>query len=196
MPNEDQTLWRLKARDRAAWKSYVLKTQPETYGIALRIVRSPEDARDDAQETYVRLWIAIETVNTDIDAFRRRVAMRIAVDRLRDRRRDPLWAADGVDVERPSDATDAESELFMKELGELEPRDLVLLKLRYVAGLEFEEIAQVMGMPSADAARKAVSRALERLRLVLLRDGLMFHNRDSAVQLKGAPPPPKKKEQP
>ena len=48
-------------------------------------------------------------------------------------------------------------------LGKLKPEDREAIVARIELGLSFQQIAQALGKPSADAARMATSRAIDRL---------------------------------
>ena len=80
-------------------------------------------------------------------------------------------AAAPLTDEHPSDATsplesaiEAESyERYRRALDELKPRDREMVVARVEVQWSLTEIAQRFGLPSVDAARMAVSRALKRL---------------------------------
>jgi len=59
------------------------------------------------------------------------------------------------------------SEALANALLWLDPRDCELLRLRHDERLEFAAIAERLGLPSADAARKRYGRALHQLREIL-----------------------------
>jgi RNA polymerase sigma-70 factor (ECF subfamily) len=63
----------------------------------------------------------------------------------------------------PADTTVAQRIDLANALAGIEPRDRQLLGLRYVAGLDSNEIARAVGM-SATAVRTRLARARERLR--------------------------------
>lgn len=95
------------------------------------------------------------------------------VNRIRDevRRVTRRPAAAPLEEEHPSDATSplesaiqAESyERYRRALDELKPRDREMVVARVEVQWSLTEIAQRFSLPSADAARMAVSRALKRL---------------------------------
>jgi len=95
------------------------------------------------------------------------------INRIRDEVRRVVRrpAAAPLTDEHPSDATsplesaiEAESyERYRRALDELKPRDREMVVARVEVQWSLTEIAQRFGLPSVDAARMAVSRALKRL---------------------------------
>jgi RNA polymerase sigma factor (sigma-70 family) len=52
---------------------------------------------------------------------------------------------------------------LLEAIGRLSPRDRQLLGLRFVADLDTASVGQIVGL-SAESARRAIGRALDRLR--------------------------------
>lgn len=98
------------------------------------------------------------------------------------RRRLADLSAAGVDVVTlpASDGADAEEELRLKELNatlamvlrDLEPRDRLLLKLRFEDGLKLREIASVLDWPTPFHAHRRLDALFDDLRRRLLAKGV------------------------
>ena len=63
------------------------------------------------------------------------------------------------------------AERYERALARLNPRQQELIIARVEMGCDYEELAESLGRPSADAVRKAASRALVRLAEEMSRDG-------------------------
>lgn len=137
--------------------------QDRVYTICLRVCGNQEDALDAAQETLVTLsrrigdfqgrsrfssWVYRIAVNAAIDIRRRRMdAPRAGVQtRLGE---DAEWLAESA-VEQESNGPLAavqraeEHELVRRALANINPRFSSLLTLRYIEGLSYDEISEVL----------------------------------------------------
>ena len=98
--NPDALLARAAARgDRKAFASLVDLHRRSVYGLAFRLLREPEEARDAAQETFVRAWGAIGTYDAaqPFAPWILRIARNHALDQLR--RRVPAGRQVALDAE-------------------------------------------------------------------------------------------------
>jgi RNA polymerase sigma-70 factor (ECF subfamily) len=131
----------------------------EIVGIAWRILRSIEDARDVAQDAFVRLvaeargGVAIENAR----AWLRRVAVNLAINRLRKRPPPPAPAAAKTDDRRAA---------IDRAVAELPERQRVVFLLRCEQGLPLAEIAETLGIAPSTAGVH-LTRALVALRAKL-----------------------------
>lgn len=105
-----------------------------------------------AFEAYVRQSL-LNRIRDQIRWARRRGAGRDGADNLVDRAPTPLENAIGADVVRR----------YEDAMAALDPEERQLLHLRIELHMEYEEIATLMGRPSAAAARLAIKRSLHRL---------------------------------
>jgi RNA polymerase sigma-70 factor (ECF subfamily) len=105
----------------------------------------------------------------------------IVLNRIRDElRRKERWPiSKGLDGSEVTDAMSPlehaigreMSERYERALARLSPLDQELIIARVEMGCEYEELAESLGKPTADAARKAARRALVRLAEEIARDG-------------------------
>jgi len=130
--------------------------EQEIVGIAWRILRSIEDARDVAQDAFVRLvaeargGVAIENAR----AWLRRVAVNLAINRLRRRPAPPAPAVARTDDRRAA---------IDRAVAELPERQRVVFLLRHEQGLPLAEIAEALGIAPSTAGVH-LTRALAALR--------------------------------
>lgn len=105
----------------------------------------------------------------------------IVLNRIRDelRRKERQPAQKGLDGSEVTDAMSPlehaigreMSERYERALARLSAQDQELIIARVEMGCEYEELAESLGKPTADAARKAARRALVRLAEEIARDG-------------------------
>ena len=82
-------LQRLAARDESALAALYDRHSRLAYSVILRILRSPSDAEDVLQETFVRVWSRADSYDVRLGspaAWLVRIARNRAIDRLRARR--------------------------------------------------------------------------------------------------------------
>jgi RNA polymerase sigma-70 factor, ECF subfamily len=152
-------LERCSAGDELAWEALVRQFQARIYGIAYHYVGSAEDARDLAQETFIRIyqnlalrpeaekflpWIIRITRNACIDHLRRKKARPpahdIAADELLTLR------ASGADPEQVY-AADSRKRLIHSALQEMSGLNREIILLKDIQGLALEEIASMINVP-------------------------------------------------
>jgi RNA polymerase sigma-70 factor (ECF subfamily) len=157
---DDPTLLDRCARgDELAWEALVRRHQARVFGVALHYMRDADEARDMAQEIFVRLYERLDSFRGG-DRFLpwlMRLARNACIDRLRRiRSRPPATDVPAEDVARlrdgrpsPEDAADSEGRrrlLYRAMDAMTEPnREMILLK--DIQGLKLEEIADLLSLP-------------------------------------------------
>ena len=170
--------------DRDGFRETVLGHKDRVHSHALWMLRDREEARDVAQEAFVRLWEhRAEVVDGAARGWLLRTAHNLCIDRLRRRAarpEGPLGPAAGEGPGGPAAATaDPERLAASAEtgrairgaLGALSPRDRAAVLLREVHGLSYEETARALGVPLG-TLKAALHRARERLRRELAAAGV------------------------
>jgi RNA polymerase sigma-70 factor (ECF subfamily) len=160
--------------DRSAFEELVRLTSAETYTLAYRLVGNEEDARDVAQEAYLRAYRGIAKFRGEAQftTWMYRITANCAVTSLERRRRhrheelaDDAQVADRSadrDPQARADASALRGELNVA-LWELPPRLRAVVVLRDVYDLPHEAIAAELGI-SESAAKVRLHRARRRLR--------------------------------
>ncbi|MCB0966469.1 MAG: RNA polymerase sigma factor SigJ [Ilumatobacter sp.] len=147
--------------------------RPRLTGRAYRIVGSFADADDVVQEAWLR-WHAADQADIDNpDAWLNTVVSRLAIDRLRQRKRDeerytgpwlptPLVerTADPADV---AELSDSMTSAFLIMLEELTPDERAAFLLADVFGDRYDSIAASMGR-TPESCRQLASRARRKVR--------------------------------
>lgn len=178
-PVASARLARAKAGDLDAFEALVIATQPLVLKVALRLLRNHEDARDAAQEAYLRLhrhlaridaarsiepWLCRVTINVCFDLMKKRCAPSGSLD-------DVAGSADaaGLAVAGDQDArVDAEQRagLLRRAISKLSGKERAALVLRDIAELPTAEVASRLGCSEA-TVRSHISRARLKLHAAL-----------------------------
>lgn len=162
---DDATLVALAlAGDTSAFTVLVERYQRPVYGMILRMVKDPNLAEDLAQETFIKAWGALARYDADhrMASWLFKIAHNATIDHLR-RRNLPTFSLTAAE-EGENDLTDrlADSRQLSPEQGALgselgralegaleglRPEYREVMVLRFLEGLAYEEIAEVMALP-------------------------------------------------
>lgn len=178
-------LKRCREGDELAWEALVRQFQARIYGLAYHFVGSAEDARDLAQETFIRLyqnlalcpdengflpWIIRITRNACIDHLRRKKARPPAHDLVADEMLD--LRAPGCDPEAQY-ISDSRKRLIYGVLREMTHLNREIILLKDIQGLALEEIATMLNVPLGTVKSRSNRARLELAqRLAVLRGEL------------------------
>lgn len=153
---------RARGGDEDAFGELVKMYYQRVYGLLFGIVGNVDDAKEVAQQAWVKAWSKLHTFKQDAEFFTwvYRIASNAGLDFLRHRarRREESFpeGGDGYGNAQPDLAAsersrpDREAEhaeigrLFHEALAELTPEHRTTLTLREVDGLSYDEIARVM----------------------------------------------------
>jgi RNA polymerase sigma-70 factor (ECF subfamily) len=167
---------RLADGDEGAFTEVVDQYSRKVYALCYRIVRDEEEARDLAQEVFVRVytrrrsfggrsevytWIYRIAVNTCLSALKRRRIPTVSIEDVEG----ALAAkpAAGADCPEDGEALEARVALVSKALEHLPPKQRSVFAMRFYDRRAFSEIAAAMGT-STGAAKANFHFAVERLR--------------------------------
>jgi RNA polymerase sigma-70 factor (ECF subfamily) len=124
-------LHRIAARDEAALAELYDRHSQLAFSVIMRILRSPADAEDVLQETFVRVWSRAETYDARLGspvAWLTRIARNRALDRLRARR-----VRSSISVEPGAAVLDGEAARLMEPATGVTPE--VVLQGHAAAGM-------------------------------------------------------------
>lgn len=174
---DDELVQRAQAGDRRAFDALVLRHRGPIFGLALRILRSPEAAEDATQEAFLRAYLRLDSFKGA--AFRSwlfTIVANEARDELRRVRRRPLTTSPSPD--RPLDIADpgplpealaesAELRTFIDaRLARLPAAQRRAVELADLDGLPYREVAREGGVPIG-TVKSQVSRGRHRLRALI-----------------------------
>ena len=171
--------------NQSAFREIVLRYQRPIYGLIARMVRDPSRAEELAQDTFVKAFRALHTydVQRKFSAWLLTIAHHVAIDELRKCSLDtePLeYATD--DGQRTRDFADMKTAdpavlveraelatVLHRAILRLRPEYREVITLRYERELDYDEIAEITGLPmgtvksSLHRARKELAEHLENL---------------------------------
>lgn len=163
--SDDALLARFAAGDRAAAHALTLRLTPLALRVARRMLNDADEAEDVAQEAMVRLWRIAQDWQPGqarVTTWLYRVAMNLAIDRLRrGRRGQPLDTVDEPDDGRPA-AVDTmiaadRARALEAALMTLPERQRQAVVLRHLEGCANPEIAEIMAI-GVEAVESLIAR--------------------------------------
>jgi RNA polymerase sigma factor (sigma-70 family) len=178
MSQHDAQLLERYVRDRSeeAFAEIVRRYLNLIFSAALRQVRQPQLAEEVTQAVFVDLARQAKSLAPDtiLSAWLYQVARRTAIDVIRreSRRQMRERTAQELTHMNASDVDWTQVEPLLEEgMEALEEKDRAVLLLRYFENKSLLEVGQALGI-NEDAARKRVSRSVERLREFFVRRGV------------------------
>jgi RNA polymerase sigma-70 factor (ECF subfamily) len=176
-------LERCRGGDELAWEALVRQHQSRVYGVALHYLGNAEDARDVAQEIFVRIYKKLDSCseasrflpwmlriarNACIDHIRRRHARPPRRDIPAEEMHDLASSAPGPEEHWREDSRKRLLHLAIQKLSDLN-REIILLK--EIQGLSLEEIASMLNVPVGTVKSRSNRARLELARKVLALSG-------------------------
>jgi RNA polymerase sigma-70 factor (ECF subfamily) len=163
------------APERHDFEEFVRGQRERMLRLCAGILSDPVQAEDAAQEVFVKAYRAWESFRGDSSraTWLYRIAVRHCVDLLRYQQRlrrlfstggeqeseDPVDSAPEAEGHLPGFETSVESRIAAKEiLSALSEGDRIVLSLREIEGLSYEEMARVLEI-SVEAVRSRLARA-------------------------------------
>lgn len=173
-PEEGSLIVQSQRGDFDAFDRLVAAHEDRIYHAAYRITGNAEDARDAAQETFVKAFRALPRYRHEaaFGTWLHRIAVNASLDIVRRRPQAPPVPLEEVVLPAQTHNPDTEAERHEVQLRvhdalrRLAPDHRVIVVLRDLQGLAYEEIAEVLRMPIG-TVRSRLSRAREALRALL-----------------------------
>ena len=157
--HETKLMLAVQSGDLSAFEQLVERYQDMVYGLALSMLRSPEDAEEAAQDAFVKLFRARDQFDAtkEVEPWLLRIAGNACRDRLRRRKvlghlpvlRDECaqeLASQIADPSVPGESAAAMRQLIRSELDRLSERARLPLELKYLRGMTNAQIAEVLGI--------------------------------------------------
>ena len=162
MTSDEELVARSRGGDLDSFNQLVLRWERPIYALAYRVIGREEDARDVAQETFLRAFRALGGFKGEakFSSWLYRITLNLCRDWIRRERRTPLaQPPEGVDlVELAGEATPSESledlvsrkelgRAVAKAMGNLPDEQRTAIILKEYHGLTFQEIAELLDCP-------------------------------------------------
>jgi len=177
-----ELLQRCRSGDSLAWEALVLRYQARVYGLALSYVRNPEEARDVAQEIFVRIYRKLSSFNDQENflPWLLRVGRNACIDHLRRLKargsdvnspieEDMEWPAPGQSPEAEASSGECR-QLVYAALQRLSETNREMIILKEIQGLKLEEIASLLALPLGTVKSRSNRARTELARAVLALD--------------------------
>jgi RNA polymerase sigma-70 factor (ECF subfamily) len=169
---------RTRDGDAAAFRQLIDATSERLYRLALHLMRDGDEAEDVVQETYIRAWQRRGDLRDPhaVVPWLSRIARNAARDRLRWWRRRPEKSRIEIDPAASGAGADAQladaerAAQVRRALDVLSEKHRVILVLREVEDMSYEQIAELLDLPLGTVesrlhrARAALARKLEKQR--------------------------------
>ena len=185
---EQEIIQKVLSGDTEAFEALVLEHQNKVYSLALRMVGNEEDARDMAQDAFIRAFNSLEGFSGDskFSVWLYRLTSNICIDFLRSRAKkrtvSMTWSdeegEDAGELEIPDERYSPEAQFertnvrdsVRRGLDSLSPQYRQILVLREINGLTYEEIGKVLGIEEG-TVKSRIFRARKKLCDFLLKEG-------------------------
>lgn len=183
--DERALIRRAQRGDREAFEALVRLYDQEVLRLALKLVRSPEEAQDLYQEAFLKVYRSIGQFRLEsrFSTWLYRVVMNVCYDHLRRQKsRGEVQAEPGAQGEKDYAATLADARpglnpdraLRAREIGGrlqsalvgLSARERLVFELKHCEGLKLRAIGELCGT-SEEAAKNSLFRAMQKLRVQL-----------------------------
>jgi len=166
-PADDERLARARAGDGLAFAEIVRRSQAGVFSLALRMLRNREQAEELAQDVFLQLHRSLGAIESadHLRFWLRRVVMHRAIDRVRQRAREPVSPMD--EAPEPASLDAPQDPILVRRLaaavGALAPTARSVVLLRYQDDLDPTDIARVLDMP-LNTVKSHLKRSLAALR--------------------------------
>ena len=166
-PADDERLARARAGDGLAFAEIVRRTQAGVFGLAVRMLNNREQAEELAQDVFLQLHRSLGAIESadHLRFWLRRVVMHRAIDRVRQRAREPLSPMD--EAPEPASVDVRQDPILVRRLAAavatLAPAARSVVLLRYQDDLDPTDIARVLDMP-LNTVKSHLKRSLAALR--------------------------------
>jgi len=197
---EDRELvQRCLENDQEAFRLLLAKYRGPVYGLVRRMIRDEEDARDLAQEAFIRAfknlvqfdlerkfssWLFRIANNLCIDHYRKRRLSTVPMTRPGDGGEEETWELPDPSASPAEDFSDRErSRRLVAAIESLPPGYRVVLVLRHRRDLAYEEIADTLDLPLG-TVKARIHRAHKMLKEKLARQDLDWIPRDDEDEKK------------
>ncbi len=153
-PEERRLIARAQDGDREAFRELVESHRARAYALALRILRSAEDAEEVAQDSFVRVWTALPGFRgeSSFGTWLHRIVARRSFDRAqvmkhrRSRERADEHLPEAAAPE-PEDEDTLRAAQLQRLVAGLSPAQRQVVTMFYFEGRSVEQVSAVLAMP-------------------------------------------------
>lgn len=200
MTDEKAIIRQIQAGDQEAFARLVQTYQKPVYNLCLRMVSNPTDAEDLAQEAFLKAWrgLSFYKFESSFSTWLYRLTSNVCIDFLRQQKRKNTVSLTVMEEEEnrelevydpapvpEEEAIDSENRQAVADaMAQLEEEYRLVLSLRVVEELSYEQIADVLDL-KVGTVKSRLARARDKLRKLLLQNGNIFGNISSKETERG-----------
>ena len=162
--SEEQLIRRAQQGDNVAFEELLLLHQKKVYNLCLRMSANPDDALDLSQEAFLRAWRSLGQYQFEasFSTWLFRLTSNICIDFLRRKKRRQETSLtesyddsdDGAEFSVPDAQPGPEQQAMTNEtkielaraMEQLSPEHREILQLRVIEDLQYEQIADILGV--------------------------------------------------
>jgi RNA polymerase sigma-70 factor, ECF subfamily len=167
---------RYLAGDMTAFDELMLRYERQIYRVCYRFVENRDDARDLAQEVFIKAFEHLPTFRrqSSLKTWLYRIAMNHCINHVKKHSKEFVEVTEEIGSTRPSVHAEMEDreqrEQFRQLVKRLPPKQKAILELRIHEQLSYEEIARISGR-SVSTIKASVFFALEKIRKLIKEPG-------------------------
>jgi len=169
---------RCRQGDALAWEALVREFQGRVFVVALHYLRDSEEARDLAQEVFIKVYRSLDSFTGDgFLAWLLRLARNSSIDRLRRRKARPPASDVPADesISLPDSAptpeeawwSDSRKQLVHRAMNRMSEQSREIIQLKEIQGLKLDEIATMLGVPIGTVKSRSSRARVELARRVV-----------------------------
>lgn len=198
MTEEKALIQQILDGDQEAFAQLVTAYEKQVYNLCLRMSGNPEDARDLAQEAFLKAWRGLRFYKSEasFSTWLYRLTANVCIDFLRQKKRRPTVSLtvdgeneDSQELEVPDTAPTPEERALHRETAEsvrrameqLDEEFRLVLTLRVTEGLSYDEIGRILNL-NAGTVKSRLARARSKLQKILLQSGNKLEVKSSNPQ--------------
>ena len=182
--SEEQLIRRAQQGDNGAFEELLLLHQKKVYNLCLRMSANPDDALDLSQEAFLRAWRSLGQYQfeANFSTWLFRLTSNICIDFLRRKKRRQETSLtesyddsdEGAELSVPDAQPGPEQQAMTNEtkielaraMEQLSPEHREILQLRVIEDLQYEQIADILGV-RVGPVKSRLARARLALRKIL-----------------------------
>lgn len=168
-----------RAGDELAWEALVRRFQGRVFGVAFHYLRNREEARDVAQEAFIRIYDNLESFRAggNFTAWALRITRNCAIDRTRHLRARPqldeaevnehTMAAEDIAEPDIEVIADERHRLLYRALDLMSAVNREMILLKDIQGLKQQEISELLEVPLGTVKTRSMRARVELARRIL-----------------------------
>ena len=204
MTDEKVLIRKVLDGDQEAFAELVALHEKQVYNLCLRMTGHPEDARDLAQEAFLKAWRGLRfyKFESSFSTWLYRLTSNVCIDFLRQQKRRGTVSlvvsdeeGEETELEAPDPEPLPEQQVIQQEnqrivaaaMDELEEEFRLALTLRVVDELSYEEIGEILDLKPG-TVKSRIARARIKLKKILTESGNLSNSVSSNQKRKGDTP--------